>query len=171
MNWAALWISFGIVFTVVSLGLAWQARLRGLLLLDAGRLQEPVLSSHPIAYIPVALLLVYAWFESKRPGSLPFLGMVAEIVGLLVVVVVMKKRVHLRFTDQGVCLLGIIRWSEIRSHRWVEGSGGIARLDLAVSKKKRNYTVAFAISAIHRERIEGILAANVSSGTREGRAR
>lgn len=158
-------IGIGINFTVIGLGLAWRARLRGVLLLDAGPLEAPILSRNVVAYVPLAAVFVYLWLQSTRAGPYPLVMMTAACAGILVMVVVTKRRVHLRFTDQGVCYLGLIRWSEIRSYRWRKNPEGAEQLEIYASRRGRYATVTFPIPAIYREGIAEILTAHLPRGS------
>lgn len=154
-------IGFGIVFSVTALGLAWQARRRGNLLLDTGALGEPVLSRNLLTYIPLAILLAIVWLRSRSEGPEPMVIMALTTGGLLAVVVVLKKRTHLRFTDRGICFVGLVKWGEIRSFRWDRDPEGGEHLELDISKKGRSSTVSYPIPVMYRERVAEILAAHV----------
>lgn len=158
MDWLGAGIGFGITFAVVALGLAWRARRRGNLLLDTGTLGEPVLSRNPATYIPLVIVLAVVWLLSRSEG----LAMMAlAIGGVLAVVFVLKKRTRLRFTDQGICFDGLIKWGEIRSYRWDKNPEGGEELELGISIKGRDSAISYPIPAIYRERVAEILAAHV----------
>lgn len=161
MDWLGIGIGFGIVFTGVALGLAWRARRRGNLLLDVGPLEEPVLSRNPFTYIPLAIILAVAWLRSRREGPYSLVMLALAIGGVLAVVFVLKKRTRLRFTDQGICLLGIIRWGQVRSYRWDKNPEGGDELELGISTKGRSFTIGYPIPAIYRESVAEVLAAHV----------
>jgi hypothetical protein len=156
---------FVITFTVVGLGVAWRARRRGHLLLDTGLLEQPVLTRNLADYLPLALLLVGTWLWSMRVGPEPLVILALALAGILAVVVVMKKRIHLRFTDQGICLFELIKWSEIRSYRWNRKPEGGEELELYVSRRGWDSTICYPIPAMHREGVAEILAAQVPSGS------
>lgn len=157
-------IGFGITFGIVSLGIAWRARRRGRLLLDAGALEEPLLSRNPIAYVPVAIALAGAWLWSRSGGPYPLVAVAVAFAGVLAVAVVMKKRIRLRFTDQGICFVRLIRWGEIHSYRWDKNPEGGEELVLHLSGKGRNSIISYPIPVMHREHVAEILAAHVASG-------
>ena len=165
MDWIGLGIGFGIVFGITGLSLAWRARRRGNVLLDTGPLEEPVLSGNLVAYIPLAILLAFVWFRSTKEGPYPLVMTSVALVGVLAVVYVMKKRTHLRFTDQGICLLGIVKWGEIDSYRWAKDPEGGDVLGVHLSRKGRSGTIGYPIPATYRERVEEILAAHVPRGS------
>ncbi|HET9253378.1 MAG TPA: hypothetical protein VFP58_14785, partial [Candidatus Eisenbacteria bacterium] len=82
--------------------------------------------------------------------------------GVLAVVVVFKKRTHLRFTDQGICYDGLLKWGEIRSYRWDRSpEGGEQQLEMDISTKGQSLTISYPIPAMYRERVAEILAAHV----------
>lgn len=161
MDWVGAGIGFGITFAVVALGLAWRTRRRGNLLLDAGALEEPVLSSNLATYIPLAIVLAIVWLRSRSEGPEPLVIMALALAGVLAVVFVLKKRTRLRFTDQGICFVGLIKWDEIRSYRWDKNPEGGEELELGISMKGRSFTINYPIHAIYRERVAEILAAHV----------
>lgn len=154
-------IGFGITFTVVSLGIAWQTRRRGTLILDAGVLEGPVLSRKPVDYLSLVVLFAGTWLWSKRVGPYPLVMMPLALVFVLAVVFVMKKKTHLRFTDQGICYVGLLKWAEIHSYRWEENPEGGKELVLEVSTKLPYVPSSYRISGIHHERVEEVLAAHV----------
>jgi len=161
MNWLGMGIGFGIVFGGTTLGLAWQARRRGDLLLDTGPLEVPLLSRNPVTYLPVAIVLAYAWFRSRTVGVVM---MTIALGGMLAVLVVLKKRTRLRFTDQGICFLGFIQWSEIRSYRWEQNPKGDDVLVIEAWRRGRNATISYPIPLIFHGRVADILAAHVHDG-------
>ena len=158
MDWLGMSIGFGITFAVVAMGIAWRARRRGHLLLDTGVLEEPLLSRNLAAYIPVAILLAGAWLWSRGVG---LVMMSVGLAGVLAVVVVMKRRIHVRFTDQGICFVGFIKWGEIGSYRWDKDPEGGEELELHISTNGRNSNISLPISMMYRERVAEILAAHV----------
>lgn len=164
LDWPGLGIGFGINFAVIAMSLAWRARLRGRLLLDAGPLEGPLLSHDVVAYVPLALMLAILWFRSRSAGPELLVMMVMACAGLLVVVVVMKKGVRLRFTDQGVCFLGLIRWGQILSYRWARNPEGGERLELHISMRRGSTWATYAVAAMYREPIAELLAAHVPRG-------
>jgi hypothetical protein len=161
LDWIGAGIGFGITFTVVALGLAWRTRRRGNLLLDTGALDEPVLSRNLATYIPLVILLALVWLRSRSAGPEPLIMMALALVGVLAVVFVLKKRTRLRFTDQGICFVGFIKWGEIQSYRWDKDPEGSEELVLGISRKGRSFTIGYPVPAIHRERVAEILAAHV----------
>jgi uncharacterized protein (TIGR03382 family) len=161
LDWLGAGIGLGITFAVVAMGLAWQGRRRGNLLLDTGALEGPVLSRNLAAYIPLVIVLAFVWLRSRSEGPHPLVMMALAFGGVLAVVFVLKKRTRLRFTDQGICFVGLIKWGEIRSYRWDENPEGREELELGISTRGRSSTVSYPIPAIHRERVAEILAAHV----------
>jgi hypothetical protein len=161
LDWRVAGVGFGITFAVVALGLAWRTRRRGNLLLDTGALEGPVLSRNLATYIPLVILLAVVWLRSRSEGSQPLVMMAVAIGGLLVMVFVLKKRTRLRFTDQGICFVGLIKWGEIRSYRWDKDPEGGEELELGISKKGRSFTITYPIPMIYRERVAEVLAAHV----------
>ena len=159
-------IGFAIVFGVTALGLAWRTRTRGHLLLDTGALGGPFLSSNPVAYLPALVLFIGAWIWSR--SAVVILAIAS--VGVLAVTYVLKKRTHLRFTDQGICFIGLLKWDQIRSYRWNRIPGAaeeLEELELGISMKGRDSTSRCPIPMIYRERVAEILAAHVrSNGTK-----
>ena len=158
-------IGFGITFTIVALGMTWNARRRGHLLLDTGVLEQPVLTRNLADYFPLMIALVGVWLWSRRVGPYPLVMTALALVGVLAVVLVMKKRTHLRFTDQGICYVGVIKWGEIRSYRWSKNPEGGEELELYVSRKGRNSIIGYPIPLMHREPVAEILAAHVPGGS------
>jgi hypothetical protein len=161
LDWLGAGIGFGITFAVVALGLAWRARRRGNLLLDTGALEGPVLSRNLATYIPLVIVLAVVWLRSRSEEPHPLVMMALAIGGVLAVVFILKKRTRLRFTDQGVCFVGLIKWGEIRSYRWDKNPEGGEELELGISMKGRSSTISYPIPAIYRERVAEILAAHV----------
>ena len=156
-------IGFAIVFGVTALSLAWRTRLRGNLLLDTGALGGPFLSSNPVAYLPALVLFVGAWIWSR--SAVVMLAIAS--VGVLAVTYVLKKRTHLRFTDQGICFVGLLKWGQIRSYRRHNLPGGGEDLEFHISMKGRDSTFRCPIPAIYRQRVAEILADHVrSDGTK-----
>ncbi len=63
-------IGFGITFTIVALGVAWNTRRRGHLLLDTGVLEQPVLTRNLADYVPLMIALVGVWaYRRFRPAA------------------------------------------------------------------------------------------------------
>jgi hypothetical protein len=83
------------------------------------------------------------------------------LAGVLAMVVVMKRRIHVRFTDQGICFVGFIKWGQIVSYRWDRNPEGGEDLELHISTNGRNSNISLPISMMYRERVAEILAAHV----------
>jgi hypothetical protein len=158
-------IGFVLVFGVTSLGLAWRTRRRGHLLLDTGPLGTRFLSRNPVTYLPAAAAFAVVWIWG---GKYSLILLAVASAGVLAITYVLEKRTRLRFTDQGICFVGLLEWSRIRSYRWHEIPGGGEELEVDFSMKRRGSSFRCPIPAIYRARVAEILASHVQHGRSDG---